>query len=38
MSKRVQNPSSFVMFEQNIASFIVDCDVRPCNPVLKLIR
>ena len=47
LSKRVPNPSSFIILEQNTASFIVkaaatssasmvDCAVSPCNPTLKL--
>ena len=47
LSKRVPNPSSFNILEQNTASFIVkaaatssasmvDCAVSPCNPALKL--
>ena len=46
-SKHMPNPSSFIMFEEDIASFItsvaattsastLDCPVRPCNPALKL--
>ena len=46
-SKHVPNPSSFVTFEQNTASFvasaaatsfasIVDCTVSPCIATLKL--
>ena len=48
LSKRVSNPSSFIMLEQNTASSIVsaaatssasivDCAVSPCSPTLKLI-
>ena len=48
LSKRVPNPSSFIILEQNIASFLVSvaatsfasivyCAIRPCRPTLKLI-
>ena len=47
LAKRVPNPSSFIILEQNTVSFIVkaaatssasmvDCAVSPCNPPLKL--
>ena len=47
LSKRLPNPNSFMILEQNIASFIikaastssasmVDFAVSPCNPTLKL--
>ena len=47
LSKCVPNPSSFILLEQNTASFIasaaatssapiVNCAVSPCSPTLKL--
>ena len=42
LSKRVPNPSSFIMFEQNIASFTISAvatnSVSYCSPTLKLIE
>ena len=42
LSKRVPNPSSFIIVEQNIASFTISAvatsSVSFCSPTLKLIR